>query len=231
MSADARAAAKTRIPTLRNGQRLTRSEFMRRWEAMPELKRAERIEGRVSLMSPRISLDHSDPHSVLIWCLMTYRMATPGVRSLNETTVHIDGDNDLQPDVGLFIDPNVGGQTRYVGSYPAGAPELVVEVAETTASRDLGPKFEVYRRAGVLEYLVWETRKKSIHAFVNQEGQFKAAKADESIFRSKSFPGLWLDLAAMTADELAKVQSTLAAGLNDPAHAKFKRKLARAKKS
>lgn len=230
MSADARAAAKTKIPTLRNGQRLTRTEFMRRWEGMPELRRAERIEGRVSL-SPPISLDHSDPHSLLIWCLMTYRMATPGVRSLNETTVHIDGDNDLQPDVGLFIDPNVGGQTRYVGSYPAGAPELVIEVAESTAGKDLGPKLAVYRRAGVLEYLVWETRKKSIHSFVNQEGQFKAANVEGGVFKSVAFPGLWLDLVAMTADDLAKVQSTLAVGLNDPAHAKFKRKLARARKS
>ena len=229
MSADARAPSKTRVPPLRNGQRLTRSEFLRRWEAMPELKRAERIEGRVSL-SPPISLDHSDPHGFVIWCLMTYRMATPGVRSLNETTVHIDGDNDLQPDTGLFIDPNVGGQTRYVGSYPAGAPELVVEVAESTAGKDLGPKLAVYRRAGVLEYLVWEAKKKSIHAFVNQEGQFKAANVEEGVFKSDAFPGLWLDLAALAADDMAKVQSTLAAGLTDPAHAKFKRKLAKAKR-
>ena len=80
------------------------------------------------------------------------------------------------------------------------------------------------------EYLVWETKKKSIHAFVNQEGQFKAANVEEGIFKSDAFPGLWLDLAALAADDMAKVQSTLAAGLTDPAHAKFKRKLAKAKR-
>jgi len=203
---------------------------MRRWEAMPELKRAERIEGKVSIMTPPTSLDHSDPHGLLIWCLITYRMATPGTRHLAETTVHVDGDNDLQPDTGLFIEPNAGGQTRYVGSYPAGAPELVVEVAETTEKKDLGSKFEVYRRAGVLEYLVWETKGKTIHCFVNREGQFEAAKVEGGVFKSEALPGLWLDLAALIADDLAKVQATLAAGLADPAHAKFKRKLAKAKR-
>ena len=230
MSADARPGAKPRIPRLRNGQRLTRTEFMRRWEAMPELKHAERIEGKVSIMTPPISLDHSDPHSFLIWCLMTYRMATPGVRSLNESTVHIDGDNDLQPDTGLFIDPDNGGQTRYAGGYLEGAPEFVVEIAESTVRKDLGTKFEIYRRAGVLGYLVWQTKKKTIICFVNREGQFERVEPVDGVFKSSCFPGLWIDVSALLASDLDKVQTTLAGGLADPSHAKFKRKLAKARK-
>ena len=228
MSADVRP--KTRIPPLRHGQRLTRAEFMRRWEAMPELKHAERIEGKVDIMTPPISFDHSDPHSFVVWCLMTYRRATPGVRSLNETTTHVDGDNDFQPDAGLVIDPLHGGQTRYAGKYLEGAPELVVEVAESSLRKDMGIKLEIYRRAGVLEYLVWHPSAKAINCFRNRAGQFVPADLEGGVFKSNPFPGLWLNVPALVAEDLDAVWETLSAGLADPAHAKFKRKLARAKK-
>ena len=35
------------LPPLREGDRLTREEFLRRWEAMPDLKWAELIDGIV----------------------------------------------------------------------------------------------------------------------------------------------------------------------------------------
>jgi hypothetical protein len=40
------------IPPLENGDHLTRDEFERRYEAMPELKKAELIEGEVHMPSP-----------------------------------------------------------------------------------------------------------------------------------------------------------------------------------
>jgi Uma2 family endonuclease len=36
-----------------------------------------------------------------------------------------------------------------------GAPELIVEIAASTASYDLHDKLRAYRRNGVREYLVW----------------------------------------------------------------------------
>ena len=231
MSADARAQSKTKIPPLRNGQRLTRSEFMRRWEAMPELKFAERIEGKVSIMSPPISLtEHGGPSFLISWILAEYSMSTPGTIGFNESTVHIDGDNDFLPDVGLVVLPEFGGQTRRVGEYLAGAPELVVEVSNSSTVKDLGVKSIVYRRAGVLEYLVWQTRKKTIDCFINREGQFEPAEIADGIFKSRCFPGLWIDFAALVAGNLDKVRATSAAGLADPSHSKFKRKLAKAKR-
>jgi Uma2 family endonuclease len=231
MSADARPNAKPRIPSLRNGQRLTRTEFMRRWEAMPELKHAERIEGKVSIMTPPISLtEHGNPHFLMIGILAEYSMATPGIIGFSDSTVHIDGDNDFQPDIGLAILPEFGGQTRRVGKYLAGAPELVVEIAASSVVRDLGRKSTVYRRAGVLEFLIWRTPKGSIDCFLNREGQFEPAERTDGVFKSICFPGLWIDLAALIAGDLAKVRATTAAGLADPAHARFKRKLAKARK-
>ncbi|MDY7015976.1 MAG: Uma2 family endonuclease, partial [Cyanobacteriota bacterium] len=40
------------ILPLENGDRLTRSEFERRYQAMPHLKKAELIEGMVYMSSP-----------------------------------------------------------------------------------------------------------------------------------------------------------------------------------
>ncbi len=43
------------IPPLENGDRLTRDEFERRYEAMPHLKKAELIEGEVYIGFSRAS--------------------------------------------------------------------------------------------------------------------------------------------------------------------------------
>ena len=47
-------------PPLENGDRLSSREFLRRYEAMPELKKAELIQGVVYMPSP-VSANHSNP--------------------------------------------------------------------------------------------------------------------------------------------------------------------------
>ena len=54
------------IPPLENGDRLSRSEFERRYQAMPHLKKAELVEGVVYMASPLRIQSHSVPHSDLI---------------------------------------------------------------------------------------------------------------------------------------------------------------------
>jgi hypothetical protein len=45
-------AVSTFIPPLRDGDRLTRDEFLRRWDAMPDVKWTELIDGVVHMPSP-----------------------------------------------------------------------------------------------------------------------------------------------------------------------------------
>jgi hypothetical protein len=54
------------IPPLENGDRLTRDEFERRYDAMPHLKKAELIEGEVYIPSPVRHGRHSHPHTRLV---------------------------------------------------------------------------------------------------------------------------------------------------------------------
>src|SRR5262249_25569686 len=114
-------------PPLRDGDCLTADEFLRRWEAMPEIKHAELIDGIVYMPSP-VSDSHAKYQKTVIWWLVTYENGTPGCESAPEAT-WLMGDRQVpQPDGTLQISPD-RGQSRMEGDYWAGAPELIVEIA------------------------------------------------------------------------------------------------------
>src|SRR5271157_5855135 len=185
------------IPPLENGDRLTRAEFERRYEAMPELKKAELIEGVVHMPSPVRQRYHGRQHSHLNFWLCAYEGSTPGVEVGDNSTVRLDLDNMPQPDCLLFIQPEHGGRVR-IGEkdYIEGAPDLVAEVASSSASYDLGDKLKAYRRNGAREYMVWRVLDRQIDWFVLHAERYKPLNpAADGILRSTVFPGLWLDPA------------------------------------
>jgi Uma2 family endonuclease len=218
------------IPPLENGDRLTRAEFERRYDAMPQLKKAELIEGEVYMPSPVRHRRHGHPHTRLVTWLGNYELDTPGVEAGDNGTIRLDLDNEPQPDAFLIIQPERGGQARISeDDYIEGAPELVAEVASSSASYDLGKKLHVYRRNGVREYVVWRVLDRQVDWFVNQEGQFQPLlPAADGILRSTVFPGLWLDPAALVRGERARIKAVLQQGLNSPGHAAFVAQLERA---
>ncbi len=209
-----------RVPPLENGDRLTRLEFERRYEAMPELRKAELIEGVVYMPSPVRLRHHGQPHSLVIGWLAAYKARTPGLILGDNSTVRMDLDNEPQPDVLLLVDPDRGGQARISeDDYVEGAPELVAEVAASSASYDLNAKRNVYRRNGVREYVVWRVRDREIDWFVLREGKYeKLAKDASGLYRSEVFPGLWLDPDALVREDLATVLDNLQKGLRTPEH-------------
>jgi len=217
------------VPPLENGDALTRAEFERRYAAMPRLKKAELIEGIVYMASPLRFEPHAEPHANLITWLGTYRAATPGTRLGDNPTVRLDADNELQPDAVLLIDPRVGGKARFsADGYLEGAPELVVEIAASSATIDLRDKKRVYRRNGVQEYGVWQVLDGQLDWFCLQAGEYIPQQPDASgILRSAVFPGLWLAVSALLAGEMAQVLATLQQGLQSSEHAAFKQQLAK----
>jgi Uma2 family endonuclease len=217
------------IPLLENGDRLTRAEFERRYDAMPDLKKAELIEGEVYMPSPVRYRRHGHPHTRLITWLGAYETNTPGVETAGNGSVRLDLDNELQPDVLLIIRPDHGGQARISeDDYIEGAPELVAEVASSSASYDLGKKLNVYRRCGVLEYVVWRVLDRQVDWFVNRDGRFELLPPSaDGIIRSTVFPGLWLDPAALVQGKKKTVQEILEQGFNSPEHAEFVARLER----
>ncbi|MEH2387373.1 MAG: Uma2 family endonuclease [Nostoc sp.] len=121
---------------LENGDRLSRCEFERRYQAMPHLRKAELVEGVVYIMaSPLRIKSHGEPHGNLIGWLWNYKTATPDVVLGIEPTVRLDADNEPQPDAVVFIP----GRQALISEddYIQGAPELVIEVAASSAAIDL----------------------------------------------------------------------------------------------
>lgn len=217
------ALLQSSAPPLENGDRLTREEFERRYTAMPHLKKAELIEGVVYVPSPVRYRRHGVPHAHLIIWLGQYAASTPGVDVSDNSTVRLDLDNEPQPDALLLLDPASGGQAHFSSDdYIEGAPELVAEVAASSASYDLHAKMHVYRRNGVREYLVWRVLEEAIDWFVLRAGAYERLAVDAAgLLRSEVFPGLWLDTSALLRGDLAAVFSTVQQGIGSPEHAAF----------
>jgi len=212
---------------LENGDRLRRAEFERRYQAMPNLKKAELIEGVVYMASPLRFAPHAEPHGLVITWLGVYRSATPGVRLGIEPTVRLDMDNEPRPDGVLLLDETVGGQSRIdADGYVVGAPEFIAEVAASSAADDLGDKLRAYRRNGVREYLVWQVRDRRLDWFRLTEGEYVPLQADaEGVLRSDIFPGLWLAVPAFLEEDFAGVLAVLQEGLATSEHAAFVQQL------
>jgi len=215
-------------PSLETGDHLTRFEFERRYNARPDIKYAELIEGIVYMPSPTRFERHGRPHSHVNFWLGLYEAATSGVLSASNASVRLDLDNMPQPDAFLLIDPARGGRTRTSDDdFVEGAPELITEVTASSVSYDLYEKKDAYRRNGVREYVVLLTEENRALWFVLREGQFVDLSADSAgVFRSEVFPGLWLDGSALLAANLIQVQSVLQQGLDTAEHAAFVQRLA-----
>lgn len=215
-----------RVPLLENGDRLTRWEFERRYAAMPHVKKAELIEGVVYMPSPLRVRAHAEPHAAIMTWLGVYKAATPGVRLADNATLRLDMDNEFQPDAMLFIDPALGGRARITeDDYVAGAPELIVEIAASSASIDVHDKLKVYRRSGVQELLIWRTRDAAIDWWEMREGDYTPLPREGSRITSRVFPGLTLDVTALLSNDLAQVLAALQDGLRSDLHARFAEQL------
>ena len=193
------------IPRLRNGDRLNRFEFARRYDADPDVTRAELIEGIVYVSSPVSLTHHAQPNSELVTWLGVFAASTAGaVRGGDNATVRFDLDNDVQPDALLRYVAN--GTSRVIAGYVQGPPELVVEIAASSASMDTHVKKNVYRRNGVQEYIVWRTEDGALDWFVLEEGEYVALIPDANgILSSRVFLGLRLDVAKLLFGDLKGV--------------------------
>ena len=217
------ATALSTPPVLSNGDRLTRDAFERRYHALPDVKKAELIEGRVYMPSPVHYNAHGKPHSAIITWLGLYAAATPHVSVGDNATVRLDLDNEPQPDALLRIDDTCGGQSRIsADDYIEGAPELIVEIAHSSAAYDLHDKKRAYRRNGVCEYVVWLQAEGEVRWFAVDGGAYRVREpAADGRIESASFPGLVLNVDALLRDDLATVVADVQTGTASSAHQTF----------
>ncbi len=212
---------------LENGDRLTRREFERRYTARLDIKKAELIEGVVYMPSPVHFAGHGEPHVAVLTWLGTYCAFTSGVRVADNATVRLDLDNEPQPDALLRIEPQAGGRSRLSeDDYVEGAPELIVEIAASSAAYDLHDKLRAYRRNGVQEYLVWRVYEKQLDWFMLIDDEYRPLTPDTAgLLHSRIFPGLRLAVEALLAGDVEQVLAELQTGVETPEHAAFVKRL------
>ncbi|MGB0561605.1 MAG: Uma2 family endonuclease [Spirulinaceae cyanobacterium] len=217
------SAQSTILPPLSSGDYLTRAEFERRYVADPQIKKAELIEGTVYVASPLRFTPHAQPHGCLTTWLGVYSSFTPHLSMGIEPTVRLDQQNEVQPDSVLRIDELAGGRSHVtIDGYLDGPPELVVEIAASSAAIDRGQKQQVYERNGVLEYWVWQSFEQRLDVFTWSNGLYQPLQPNaEGVLQSQVFPGLWLDVAALAQNQMPQVLTVLQQGMATPAYQAF----------
>jgi Uma2 family endonuclease len=170
--------------------------------------------------SPISTEGHADPHADLMTWLGNYRTDTPGVRHSDNPTVRLGPASMPQPDGSLRV--VAGGQATTVGGYMTGGPELAAEVAASSVGIDRGAKLRTYQAARIQEYILWRTEDREIDWFVLEGGVYvPLPPGPDGILRSRVFPGLWLDPAALIAGDMRRVRQVLDQGIASPEHAAF----------
>ena len=208
------------IPPLENGDHLTRAEFERRYDAMPDLKKAELIEGVVYMASPGPHERHGEPHFDLIGWLGHYATATPGVEGGDNSSLRLDLDNMPQPDAFLY-DPAPHRRPGRISEddYIEGGPELIAEVASSSVSYDLHDEAPTSIAAmGCANTSSGGSGTgRSTGSSCARGSTSGCRSARTGIYRSEVFPGLWLDPAALIRGDSRRVVEVVGAG---PGHAR-----------
>jgi Uma2 family endonuclease len=209
------------VPPLEQGAFLDTTEFLRRYDSMPDLKKAELIDGIVNMGSP-VSVFHARPDQIMQVWLGVYSTYTPPLQTLSNITTKFDERNVAQPDLLLHVPAEFGGvSTLSSEGFVVGPPELIIEIAATTASIDLNRKLRLYERFGVREYIVWTTLESAIQWFVLVDSKFQLLDPEQGLLRSRHFSGLALDVnAALNWDGLT-VLKTVEREMNSQAHRDF----------
>ena len=177
-------------------------------------------------MASPVSVAHGDMDGDVGAWVAVYKAATRGTASGHNTTSFLLEDTP-QPDINLRILPEYGGASWVEDKYLHGIPELLAEICRSSASYDLHVKLDLYQEAKVPEYLAILLYEQEIrwHTLVNGQYQLISPDAD-GLWRSRVFPGLWLDGKALLAGDLEQVLARLQEGIQSPEHKRFVAELA-----
>lgn len=189
---------------------MTATEFLRAFEAFPEIKKAELIDGKVFMPPPLSAEHHAEPDGLLHLWLATYAALVRGVRFYANPTLVLDSDNSPQPDSVLCTAPRAGHHV-WIGTDKClhGRPELVCEVAASSRALDLHDKLRIYQRHGIPEYLVWIVGERRIQWMELVDDRYVEKKERGGVIVSRVFPKLALDVKALLKRDGAKVLATL----------------------
>lgn len=193
---------------LENGAVMTREEFHAAYLQDPQLHRVELIEGIVYMPSPISLTEHGQPQGLVLRWLDSYADRSPSLVASPPATLLLDDRNEPEPDA-MLLRAAPGWVDD--GGHIVKVPELVVEVAASSRSRDLHQKKRAYERAGVREYIVWRTRDRAVDWFeIGPDGRYITRQPDQAgLIESSQFPGLVLNVPALITMDKTRVLAAI----------------------
>jgi Uma2 family endonuclease len=182
---------------------MDRETFHRLYADCEEYEKVELIEGVVYMPSPEKVPGHAREANLLLRWLNAYVELNPEIplEAVGGGSILLDNRNEPIPDAMLYrLTPG-----RFEDGYLAEPPELIAEIAYSSASRDLHQKKAAYERNGVREYIVWRTRTGVLDWFVLRGGRYEQLEPMDGVIESEEFPGLRLDVAGLLGGDRGRV--------------------------
>ncbi|MBD2064362.1 Uma2 family endonuclease [Funiculus sociatus GB2-A5] len=157
----------------------------------PQLEKAKGYyyNGQLRIEMSPVGSDHASDHAIMIFAVTLF--ATIKGIPLNgqdNCTLRKTGVQESQPDVSYYIGENadvIPSETSIINLDQCPPPDLVIEIANTSLSDDIGQKRLLYEDLGVAEYWVVDVVNIRIIAFT-----ITSAGGSQRITESQVLPGL-----------------------------------------
>ena len=151
-------------------------------------------ESRIEPMS--IGSDHSDDHALIVMAMGLFIAVNKLViRSKDNCSYRKVGNREVQPDISYYVGDRAqlipwGTGVVDLDIYPA--PDLAIEIANSSWLDDIGKKRLMYEDLGVKEYWVIDVKNVEILAFAITD--FEGGRGSYRIARSQVITGLEITL-------------------------------------
>jgi Uma2 family endonuclease len=145
-------------------------------------------QGRARVEMSPVGNNHASDHAIISYAIYLFA-ATKGI-DLNGKdccSYRKIGIREVQPDLSFYVGENaeiVPWETSIIDLNAFPAPDLVIEVANTSLADDIGEKRLLYEDIGVKEYWIVNVQKVKIIAFAVENG------GSRRIANSQVLPGL-----------------------------------------
>lgn len=155
--------------------------------AFADYRKTELIEGQIYYMNSQYRPHARVKSALFVEVVLALRSMETAFTALVEASVSVPPHNVPEPDIVVTSDPEGDGLI------PLGSVALVVEVADTTLTNDLGRKHRIYAGHGVPEYWVVDVNARLIHQMSRPAGNSYIDKEEVSFgepLKSVAIPGL-----------------------------------------
>jgi len=137
-------------------------------------------QGRYKLEMSPLGFDHGCDHYIIILAVSFYAVYNQiAFRGIDNCSYRKTGSKEAQPDISYYIGTLadiIPHDTSIVDLAKYPPPNLVIEIAKSTLSEDLGNKRLLYEELGVREYWVVDVQNAEVIAFEVKDGGSRRLK-------------------------------------------------------